>query len=42
MTATTPYIPTCIALEEVADPQDLWDLVMEGEAFLEDEPSKEA
>ena len=42
MIATTPHIPTCIALEDVANPQDLWDLVIEGESFPEDEPSLEA
>lgn len=42
MNATTPHIPTCIAIDEVANPQDLWDLVIEGEAFPEDEPSQEA
>lgn len=42
MNETTPHIPTCTALDEVANPQDLWDLVMEGEAIPEDEPSREA
>jgi len=42
MNANTPHIPTCIALDEVADPQVLWDLVFEGEAMPEDEPSQEA
>jgi len=40
MIKTTPHIPTCIALSEVADPQDLWELVMEGEAIPEDESSQ--
>jgi len=42
MIKTTPHIPTCIALSEVANPQDLWDLVLEGEAFPEDESSQKA
>jgi hypothetical protein len=42
MHKSTPHIPTCIALDEVVNPQDLWDLVMEGEAFPEDESSQKA
>jgi hypothetical protein len=42
MNKTTSHIPTCVALADVADPQDLWDLVLEGEAMPEDEPSQEA
>lgn len=42
MSQTTPHIPTCVALGDVPDPQDLWDLVLEGEAMPEDEPSLEA
>jgi hypothetical protein len=42
MNQSTPYIPTCVALDDVADPQDLWDLVLEGESMPEDEPSQEA
>lgn len=42
MNETTPHIPTCISLSEVANPQDLWDLVLEGEAFPEDESSQKA
>ena len=41
MNATTPHIPTCISLEEVANPQDLWDLVLAGEALPEDESPEE-
>ncbi len=42
MHKSTPHIPTCIALDEVVNPQDLWDLVMEGETFPEDESSQKA
>ncbi len=42
MSQTTPHIPTCVALDDVADPQDLWDLVLEGESMPEGEPSQEA
>ncbi len=42
MNKITPHIPTCIALDDVANPQDLWDLVLEGEAFPDDEPSQNA
>ena len=41
LNATTPHIPTCISLEEVANPQDLWDLVLAGEALPEDESPEE-
>lgn len=40
MNKITPHIPTCIVLDDVANPQDLWDLVLEGEAFPEDESSQ--
>jgi hypothetical protein len=42
MNKTTSHIPTCVALDDVANPQDLWDLVLEGEAMPDDEPSQEA
>ena len=42
MNQTTPHIPTCVTLDDVADPQELWDRVLEGEAMPEDEPSQEA
>ena len=42
MNKTTPHIPTCIPLSEVANPQDLWDLVLEGAAVPEDESSQKA
>ncbi len=42
MSQTTPHIPTCVALDDVANPQDLWDLVLEGEAMPGDEPCPEA
>jgi len=37
MHSTTSHIPTCVALDDVANPQDLWDLVMEGEAMPDGE-----
>jgi hypothetical protein len=42
MTETTPHIPTCIALDDVANPQDLLNLILEGLAMPEDEPSLQA
>lgn len=42
MNKSTSHIPTCVALDDVANPQDLWDLVLEGEAMPDDAPCQEA
>jgi len=42
MHSTTSHIPTCVGLDEVADPQSLWDLVMEGETLPGDDVNSAA
>ena len=42
MNQTTSHIPTCVTLDDVANPQELWDLVLAGEAMPDDEPCQEA
>ena len=42
MNKTTSHILICVALDDVANPQDLWDLVLAGEAMTDDEPCQEA
>lgn len=37
MNTSTNTNPTCIPLSEVANPEDLWNLVLEGETIPEDE-----
>lgn len=37
MHSPTSRIPTCVGLDEVADPQSLWDLALEGETLPGDD-----